>query len=225
MRIGKPGKLWKSLKLSDDGRIVSDHDESEWTVGEWRTVCAPTEECVGLNACENIVDAIGYVTPDVIAEVEVVGCCIKGDDKYTCERMRVIRAWKWDKEDSVALAIFAARLCLKNFEDVYPNDHRPRLAIEAAEAYQLNPSKAARSAARSAAWSAESAASAARSAASAARSAAWSAARSAASAAWSAASAAWSAESAESAAKTQKNKMHVFLVEHFRQKTPIGVAE
>ena len=84
-------KLWKSLKYSD-GKILSAYDGSEWEIGVWRTVCAPKEECKGLNACENIIDAINYVTPGVIAEVEVAGCCIKGDNKYTCERMRITRA-------------------------------------------------------------------------------------------------------------------------------------
>lgn len=106
--------LWKSLKLNEHGQIASDHDGSTWEIGKWRTVSAPAEECKGLNACENIIDAIAYITPDVIAEVEVEGHCIKGDDKYTCEKMKIIRAWKWEKEDSVALAIFAAKTCLKN---------------------------------------------------------------------------------------------------------------
>ena len=155
MNLKKPKRLWKSLKLKN-GKIISAHDSSPWTIGEWRTVCAPTEKCVGLNACENIIDAINYVTPDVLAEVEVFGGCIKGDDKYTCERMRILRAWEWKKEDSVALAVFAARLCLKNFEEIYPDDARPRKAIEAAEAYAADPSGGDRSAAVSAAWSAAS---------------------------------------------------------------------
>ena len=185
---------WKSLKLRDE-KIVSDYDKSEWKIGKWRTVCTPTEECKGLNACETIIDAINFVSPDAIAEVEIFGGCIKGDNKVTCERMRIIRAWKWEKEDSVALAIFAARLCLKDFEDVYPEDDRPRKAIEAAENDQQNPSDAARSAAESA------------------RSAAWSAAR----------SAAWSAESAaESAAKkSTMKKLHDFVVKRFEKKAEL----
>jgi len=191
-------RFWKSLRLQD-GKIMSDYDKSEWRIGEWRTVPAPTKECVGLNACENVIDAINYVVPEVLAEVEIFGGCIKGDDKVTCERMRLVKVWKWEKEDSVALAIFAARLCLKNFEDVYPNDDRPRKAIEAAENYQKNPSEAVESAAESAARSAESAARSAESAAE-------SAARSAKSAAWSAESAARSAESAaESAARSARS--------------------
>ena len=103
-----------------------------------------------------------------------------------------------------------AESCLHRFEGEYPNDERPRLAIEAKRKFiageideeQLGEARSAVwSAARSAASAAESAASAAESAAaSAARSAAWSAASAAASAAR---SAAWSAaRSAASAAES-----------------------
>jgi len=102
-----------------------------------------------------------------------------------------------NKNQSVRLAIFSARLCLSEFEALYPDDKRPRMAIEAAEAYIARPCEATKSSARSAAESAWSARSA-RSARSPASAAAWSAAWSAWSAAWSAArsaarSAAWSA--------------------------------
>ena len=110
-----------------------------------------------------------------------------------------------------------AERCLENFEKEFPEDKRPRLAIQAKRDLiagliaeddldaAWSAAWSARSAARSAAWSAAESARSARSAAeSAAESAAWSArsARSARSAARSAAeSAAWSARSAaESAA-------------------------
>ena len=106
--------------------------------------------------------------------------------------------------------VMCARSVLPNFESVFPDDNRPRKAIETRERWILDPNsvtdnklKSVRSAARLAALvaarSAEPAAwLAARSAAEAARSAAWSAAESAAWSARSARSAAWSA--AESAA-------------------------
>ena len=167
-------RYWKSLKLRE-GKIVSDYDKSKWIVGEWRTVQAPENECLGLNCSENIVDAMGFVDMEVLAEVEIGGEIIVGDDKVTCEKMRIIKAWKWEKKNSVSMAIYSAKLCLNNFEKLYPDDKRPRQAIEAAKAWLNNPCEETESAAESA-WSA---------ARSAARSAAWSA--------WSAWSAAWSA--------------------------------
>ena len=144
-----------------------------------------------------------------------------------------MKSKKIDKKKCVMIAVFSAESCLDKFESKYPDDKRPREAIEAAKNWIKKPSaesaesaaraaraaywgaESAESAARAAYWGAESAASAA-SAESAARAAYWSAesAESAASAAraayWSAESAAsaayWRAESAESAARAENKK-------------------
>ncbi len=126
-----------------------------------------------------------------------------------CGLQDAIWSLRCTTEDSQNLLIEFACRCAEHvlhfYEDKYPGDNRPRLAIEAARVCLTDKSpnawsarSAAESAAESAAWSAAwSARSAAESAAwSAAGSAAWSAAGSAAeSAAWSAAESA--AESAE----------------------------
>ena len=96
-----------------------------------------------------------------------------------------------DREGKIRYAVYAAKQVLANFEKEYPDDKRPREAINAALRVLKNDTKENRQAAESAAKYAESAAR------SAAESAAWyaeSAARSAAE------SAAWYAMSAESAA-------------------------
>ncbi len=181
----------------------------KFKVGEWYKIDKPLRICgVGFHASENIIDAMGYVPAEVLAKVEVRGKSIKQDDKQCWSEMRLVKTYKWTKKDSVSLAIFAAELVLKNFEEKFPDDKRPRQAIEAAKkvlrsdtAKNRSAAESAESAARSAAWSAESAVRSARSAAWSARSAAWSAVRSARSAAWSAVRSARSAaESAESAA-------------------------
>jgi hypothetical protein len=60
-------------------------------------------------------------------------------------------------KQNVLFACFSAKLSLKYFEKQYPNDKRPRLAIEAAIKWSKYPTKenqsAAWSAAESAAWS------------------------------------------------------------------------
>ena len=207
-------RYWKSLQLVG-GKIVSAHDKSPWVISEWREVPTPTCECEGLNCCENIVDAMGYVNMEVLAEVEIGGVRIDGNDKITTQRMRIVRAWKWEKKDSVTMAVYAAELVIGNFEKCYPNDSRVRDTINLVKKYLITPSSvtedellSAMSAAMSAAWSAWSAAWSA-------RSAAWSAAESAMSAAWSARSAAESA--AESAARSaaertwQSNRLAKYL--------------
>jgi len=63
---------------------------------------------------------------------------------------------KFTKEQNVKFAIFAARSVLKIYEDKYPDDLRPRKAIEAAENYLKTKSKAAWAAVEAflAAWAA-----------------------------------------------------------------------
>ena len=191
--------------------------------GKWHKVDGKIELCKwGFHASENVIDAMGFVPAEVLAKVEVRGDSQVGDDKQVWSEMRLVKTYKWTKKDSVSLAIYAAEMVLENFEKKYPDDLRPRQAIEAAKKILKHDTEENRSAAMSAAWSARSAAWSARSAWSAARSAE-SAARSAESeaesAAWSAAmsaarSAARSAESAaESAAlKVTKQKLHDFVI-------------
>ena len=116
---------------------------------------------------------------------------------------------RMERTQYIQYAIFAAEQVIENYEKQYPDDNRPRLAIEAARRCLTDDSEAAASAAYSAAYSAASAAyrAAAYSAASAAYSAAYSAASAAYSAAYSAASAADSAAySAASAALIEMQK-------------------
>ena len=195
--------LWKSMKAG----LTSANGKIDWKIGEWQTAEIPLDMCKnGFHASKNVIDAMGYVPAEIIARVEVDGAHEEQEDKQCWEKMRIIEARIWEKADSVALAIFAAELVLENFERVFPEDKRPRLAIEAAKEWIRNPAEnsaaaAARSAAASAAWSAESVAARAESAAWSAAWSAWSAAESAARSAESAAwSAAWSASAAESAA-------------------------
>jgi len=191
----KTKTLWKSMRA---GLKSNNGDLGPWKLGKWRKHEGELEMCrSGFHASENVIDAMRYVSAEAIAEVEVRGKHLAQDDKQCWSEMRILRAWEWTKEDSVSLAIYAAELVIGIFESKYPDDKRPREAIEAAKAWLKDPSDKNRSAARSAAWSAaESAWSAAESA--------WSAARSAARSAWSA---------AESAAyKDIMDKCHAFVL-------------
>ena len=107
------------------------------------------------------------------------------------------------KLDLVRLAVFSAEQVIDIYEKQYPNDNRPRKAIEAAKAYIYSPTAAAAEAADEAAAEAEAAAAAAAAAADAAE--AWRAAAAAEAAAaaadaaeaWRAAAAAAAADAAE----------------------------
>ena len=159
-------KLYKFLKLKD-GEIVSDADENcVWKIGEWKENEGKIECCRnGFHASKEVFDALCYVKGEILAEVEAKGKSDKEKDKQAWGRMRLTKAWSWTKADSVALSVFSARLCLARFEKEFPDDERPRLAIEAAEKWLDEPTDKNMSAAWSAAESAESAARSAESAA------------------------------------------------------------
>ena len=155
--------------------LKSDSGDCQWEIGEWKEHTEKLELCKsGFHASKNAGDA--FLEYSSLGErfflVEYDGKILKGEDKFVAQKMRLIK--EINVNISRELAIFCAEYSLKNYEVEYPNDKRPREAIDAAKNYLKNPSKenldklnAAESAAESAAWSA-------------ARSAAWSAAGSAA---------------------------------------------
>src|ERR1035437_574843 len=200
--------MYKFLNL-DKKKIKSNHGNTIWLIGEWQHVDGEMKACNnGLHCSKKIYEAFSYVQGEVLAKVEVKGEHHDENDKSAYSDMRIIEAYRWTKKDSVALGIFSAELCLKEFEKLYPDDKRPREAIDAARAVLAHDTAKNRYAAWSAARSAGSAESAARSAGYAAESAVYAAyaAESAGYAAWSAGYAAGSAgsaaESAEYAARS-----------------------
>ena len=146
--------------------LKSDNGDIKWKIGKWQHHKGKLDMCCsGFHASENVIDAMGYTDAEEIALVEVKGKHIIQDDKQCWESMKIVKVWDWKKEDSVSLAIFAAELCIKNFEKEYPTDKRPRKAIKTAKKWLKNPTEKNRSAAGSAAesaWSARSAAESAR---------------------------------------------------------------
>ena len=109
----------------------------------------------------------------------------------------------------IEFACRCAEHVLHFFEDKYPTDKRPRLAIEAAR-YCITDKSPKAAAARDAAWAAARAA--AWDAAGAARDAAWDAAGAAAWAAWAAAGDAWAA--AGTAAGDAQKQMQIKILEY-----------
>ena len=195
---------WKFLIRSKAGRIVSDYDGSPWVIGEWREHEGMLEECLGFNCSPTIPQALRFVQGTVVAEVEYEGDVVESQMKMTARRMRLLRVWEWGKEDSVRLAIDAAESVIRLNESSYPNDKRPRAAIEAAKRWLEEPSNenrqaAIEAAADAAAWALYAAASGAVDAARAAARAAYAAASGAADAADAAARAAYAADAAAEA--------------------------
>ena len=78
-------------------------------------------------------DLISWLGP-VLWEVEVSGKVIADDNKCVVRRARLIKQVDtWNKETAVQFAIECAEKVLPIFEKQFPNDKRPRKAIEAAK--------------------------------------------------------------------------------------------
>ena len=139
-------KLYKFLRKG----LKSDSGDCTWKIGKWKKESKVSLCNAGFHASKTPSQAFSYVQGEILAEVEVRGKSDVQEDKECWSEMRIVKAHKWQKKDSVALSIYAAELCIENYEKVYPNDDRPRKAIEAAKAWLLSPTKKNESAARSA---------------------------------------------------------------------------
>ena len=171
-----------------------------WKVGTWHNHKGKLDMCTsGLHASVRAIDAMRYVDCEILALVEVRGKHLKQDDKQCWSEMRVVKAYRWEKPDSVAMAIYSAELVIGEYEKRYPDDKRPRRAIEAAKAWLENPTEENRAAYAASAASAAYAAYAAN-AAKAAAYAAYAAANAAYAAAYAANAAAYAADAANAAA-------------------------
>ena len=131
-----------------------------WKVGQTRTMKGKIVPCErGFHASPTLWDALTYAPGPIACLVELGGTIIPhGDDKFAASSRKLLAAVDVSKE----LRLFAAD-CAEHvihlFEREYPNDDRPRKAIEAARAYadgeiDGDAAWAAVEAARAAAWDA-----------------------------------------------------------------------
>jgi hypothetical protein len=96
------------------------------------------------NACEDGIEYFEENYPDEIAAKELILDLIS-KNKHKWADWLINRLLT--KETRIKYAIFAAEQVLYIFEDKYPDDSRPRKAIESAEEYLNNPNAAAYAAA------------------------------------------------------------------------------
>ena len=121
--------LWKSMHSG----LNSGMGKKKWKIDKWYKIKGDLKICSnGFHASERIIDSMGYVNMENLAKVAVRGEHVDHSDKQCWSEMQIVRAWKWEKKDSVALSIYAASLVLENFEEIFPDDKRPRQAIHAA---------------------------------------------------------------------------------------------
>lgn len=150
-----PENVVTRYKFMREG-LKSQFGKKTWKIGKWEH-----EEEIGLCNCgfhasEKALDAFSYVQGEILAVVECGGeTDVDGDGtKEVFQDMRIVKAYKWTKEDSVKLAIFAAEQVIDIYQKEYPYDTRPMEAIIAAKKWINNPTS---DAARAAAYAADAA--------------------------------------------------------------------
>jgi hypothetical protein len=152
-------KYYKFLTADNKGEY-SKFDYTEYLPdgdkpGKWLPEIETLSICKsGYHACKasNLLEWINAQ----LFEVEFDGETLDGNNKTVAQRMRIIRKIEtWNDKTTRLFACYCARDVLPLFEDKYPDDKRPRVAIETAEQYAegnatLEELDAARDAARAA---------------------------------------------------------------------------
>ena len=120
--------------------MKSENGNLKWRLNKWNKAEGQLSMCNnGLHACKEPYWAFSYVQGEILALVECRGKHLKDKNKECWEEQRVVKTWTWTKKDSVRLAIYSAELVIKIYERQYPNDDRPRKAIETAKEWLKHP--------------------------------------------------------------------------------------
>lgn len=129
----------------------------QWVVGEWAPEIAgdliPCHN--GYHFCQES-DLLEWFGP-VICEAEIGGQVLREGNKTVARTARIVRVLPaWNERTARLFACDCAERVLPVFERQYPDDHRPRTAIETARRFAEGQATAEELAtARAAAWDAE----------------------------------------------------------------------
>jgi hypothetical protein len=133
---------YKFLSRSQDDQLTSVNDPTcIWRLNHWQEFSGKLRlGFAGFHCSKTPFEALSNAEGEIISCVERAGTSLIGDTKEVWQRMRVVAAWYWRKPYSVAMASAAAGMTLDLFEKYFPDDRRPRRAVEAALAYLADPS-------------------------------------------------------------------------------------
>ena len=102
-------------------------------------------------ACE---EGLDYLKANNLEEIEAYKLINKLNEDNKLDWNNWLLSKLFTHENCIKYAIYSAELVLHIFEDKYPDDKRPRLAIKAAKKYLKTPTKKNKEAAGAAAWDA-----------------------------------------------------------------------
>lgn len=126
--------------LNKDG--TSPHQNHLWSLpkrgkpGKWVKAKGPLRLCAnGVHLCDGPRQLLDHLGP-VIYEAEIRGDRIDGHNKIAVREARLTRrVEQWNERTARLFAVLCAEHVLPNFESKFPNDDRPRKAIEAARMF------------------------------------------------------------------------------------------
>jgi hypothetical protein len=157
--------------LNEDGSAI--YGSGKWSLpkddqpGNWMPHVEELISCKsGYHLCRTE-DLVIWMGPRLFV-AEVRGDVVESDDKIVCHQARLIKeVTTWNKTTAQQFAIECAKHVLHIFEKAYPDDNRPRRALEVAQRFldgdasedelrtaSRDASRAAGDAASAAAWAA-----------------------------------------------------------------------
>jgi hypothetical protein len=133
--------LFKALKTGGVAPISggqwslpTKRDDGTWIPGEWMPVVGSVALCrSGYHLCE-LEHLVDFLQDEIYeAEVHPDAIIVRGDNKIAVSCARLVRRCEgWTPRSARLFAVHRAEAVLNLFENVYPDDDRPRKAIEAA---------------------------------------------------------------------------------------------
>ena len=120
---GSPDLVWSLPTQNEDG---------SWCPGEWMPeVQGDLELCANGYHLARETDLLRWLNASIY-EAEPSSEMIEGDGKVVCRSVRLLRKTPWNQQTIVLFACDCAERVLPLFEREYPDDQRPRQAIETA---------------------------------------------------------------------------------------------
>lgn len=136
--------------------LKSEHGDTQWVIGKWQKCKGELSLCkCGFHASQKPADSLNFIFGTRWFICEAKGEILKDTDKFCASEMRLLK--EIPNKIIQQFTIDCAWRVLHIFEGKYPDDKRPRQALEAARAYLQNLCEENRltlNAARDAAWAA-----------------------------------------------------------------------
>ena len=90
--------------------MKSENGDHTWRKNKWYKFDGDLNMCkAGFHCSKKPYQAFTYVQGEILALVECRSNKLVDNDKECWEEMRVVKRWRWTKNDSLKLAIFSAK--------------------------------------------------------------------------------------------------------------------